>query len=186
MARGQGPGQHIAGEGLVGHGGQLGVEGDAVEAVDAQVVQHPRLLVQGGEAEVGLVGPEPAAGVRLEGEHGQGRVQGARRAGGQGDDLPVAAVHPVEGAERQRRTAVAGFERPPAVDHLQAQALAPHAGARGASTTASPSTTGLPATVQVVASVTRPRSRSTAVTATRTVTSSPGRTGRRKLSDCCR
>ena len=90
VARAQPLRQHVAGEVLVAHGRELGVEGDAVQAVDAQRIQHLRLLVQRGEAEVGLVGAEPAAGVRLEGDDAERRPQPAGGAGGLGDHLAVA------------------------------------------------------------------------------------------------
>jgi hypothetical protein len=93
--------EHLLGEGLVAHCRKLRLEGQHVQALDAERLQRPRLLLQRHEAKGLGVRLEPAAGVRLEGDHAQRRRQRGGGLGGAGDHLLVASVHAIEVAERQ-------------------------------------------------------------------------------------
>jgi len=102
LHRAEAAGQDLAGEGLVGHGRHVGVEGEQVETVDAERGQGPAHLAGTHQAEGGGGGLEPAAWMRIEADHGERGLQRTGGAGGLGDDGLVAPMHAVEGADGHR------------------------------------------------------------------------------------
>ncbi len=62
-------------ESLVGHGRHLGVEGQEVEALDAQRLQRAGHLARRHQAEGSGVGLEPAARMGVEADDGERRIQ---------------------------------------------------------------------------------------------------------------
>jgi hypothetical protein len=170
--------QHTLGEGLVRHGGQLGVEGEHVQAL------HPRspgagLLVQRHQPEGRRLRLEPAAGVGLEGDHAQRRVQRGRRTRRARDHLLMPPVHPVEVAERQRAARKDGSRSRQPVDqaqrHLSRGPPGNHDQRLALDHRLAPDQAG-------GAQRRAPLASSSDSTSTRVVTVSPSFTGRRKLS----
>jgi hypothetical protein len=175
--------QHRAGEVLVGLGGEFGVEGQAIEPVHAQVGDGPGLLVRVGDPEGLGLRIEEAAGMGFEGHHAQGRAEPTRRRRSAGDHRPMAAMHPVEGAQGDRGALGVGAQVAPVMDHPHARAHAASASPRrGTRTLASPASMDLRPTEQWVDKVAVPVLRSIASTRTRISTSSPIRTARLKFS----
>ncbi len=124
--------------------------------------------------------------MRLERHDAQADAAGARRRGGRLDDRDVALVDAVEIADRHGGAAASPVHVGQALEDLDHAVCAPprQPSREGGMTTASPSTTGLSLTRQVVESVTRRFARSMAVTSHLAVTVSPGRTGALNFSVC--
>ena len=174
--------QHLFDELAVAEASHLEVERQQIEQVDAEAGQRPGLLAVGHQLEGRLGWPEQAARVRVEGDHPQRRMVGQRRFRGLRDHLLVAAMHAVEIAQRHGGAALVGGEVLPGVDSLERH----QAALRGTMTTASPSTTALPPTLQTVARVTWALASLISEMVTTAVTSSPILTGRLNFSVCDR
>ena len=124
-----------------------------------------------GQAEWRVVGAEHLARMRLEGQH---RERGLRpRRVGRADQGGVAAVHPVEIAERHGGAARLRRQVAPVAEDV-------HQPRAGTWTSASPSITTSAPTVQVVFRVARCFSALSAVTSTVATTVAPIFTGARK------
>ncbi len=114
--------EDIVEEGFGGEEGELAVEGDLVEGLDAQCGQGVGALGGEGEAEGRIFGAEEFAGVGLEGEDGEagagpGGVGGAEKVG-------MAAVDAVEIAEGDGGAAEGFGEVLPRADNVQSGLLA--------------------------------------------------------------
>ena len=93
--------ENLKGKSPIAHGGHVGVEGEAVEAVDAEIVQGPLHLAGRHQAEGRGLRLEPAAGMGLEADDAQRQAAlFGDRAGGVDDGLmpPVDAVKGADGA----------------------------------------------------------------------------------------
>jgi hypothetical protein len=116
MAHAQALVQHLLGEIAIGEIGHLGVEGQDVEQVDAEIGQGLGLLLGVHQPERLGVGLEDPARVRLETDDAQRRLGGLSGAGGRRDHPLVAAMHAVEIAERHGRAAIRRRQILPAGD----------------------------------------------------------------------
>ncbi len=103
LAHAQAVDQHPLYKALWRKARHLGVEGQAIDALDPEGRERAGLLIGVGQAEGRGLGHEPAAGVGAEGDHAQGRAHPLGGFGGGGDHRPVAVMHAVEGAERDGR-----------------------------------------------------------------------------------
>ncbi len=166
--------QHLGDERVGGHPRERAVEGQLVEDPHAERRQRRRPRGAERQAERRVVGAEQLARMRLERQHRE-RGVGARGVGG-AQQVGVAEMHAVEIAERHGRPTRGPRQIVPVAKNLHPQPRT------GGITTASPSITVRPATVQIVRSVARFRSMSSPVTSTVAVTVSPIATGARNFS----
>ena len=173
--------EHVGHERFGRHRAERPVERQFVERGDPQGRQGGGAFGRQGEPERRIVGAEDLARVRLEGEDGERRVGACAVAGA--EQVGVAAVNAVEIAQRNDSAAGGLGEVLPVGDDAHGRGAQPRAGGR---TTASPSITVLPATVQVVFRVACFLAGSMAMTSQVAITVSPILTGRRKRSVCAR
>jgi hypothetical protein len=112
--------QHLDDEGFGALAGQLGIEMQHEQVVDAHGLELAGLDPQRRQAERRLVRAEELARMGLEGEDRVGGAEFARLLGGRGDHRLVAAMDAVEIAERD--------DRAPRLDgNLRIVAKQPHA-----------------------------------------------------------
>ena len=88
--------EHVGGERLRPHLGQLGGEGQHQHDLDAGLAQQLDLAVQRGEQRRLAPGPQDGQGVAVEGDRGRGHAPGGRLGGHPVQQRPVPPVDPVE------------------------------------------------------------------------------------------
>src|SRR6185437_5777328 len=108
MAEAQPADQHLVDEGLGAALGEIAIEMEREQQIDAERLDAPRLHAEGGQAKGRVLRPEDAARMRLEGEDGRGHAQAARDRTGLADDPLMAEMDAVEVALRDHRAALAG------------------------------------------------------------------------------
>ena len=107
--------QHSGNERAVCEVFHLGVEGQDVEEVYAQVCKCTTLLIGGHQPKGRRIGLEYPARMRIEADHTAGRAQVFRGLHRQGNYALMAQVHPVEIAERNAGPTVGLYQSLPAM-----------------------------------------------------------------------
>ena len=167
-------------------GGKRAIEGQHHRDIEPELLEDRQLLHQRSQMKVRLLRMKELARMRLEDERaGRGAELTADGARGAQQRL-VPAMHAVEVADGEHRTARSDRHILVAVneEHGLSAQIVDQAGREGTMSTASPCTTGLPSTVHTHSNLARFFSGTSSATFAVATTVSPILTGALKFSDC--